>query len=94
MAASGALALLLYWPLARLALLVERLGGGVEGFPLSWYRRRSLFVMRTDAYDRFCTRLEKRFSRAETKAMMRAAGLRDITFSEEPPYWCAVGYKA
>jgi SAM-dependent methyltransferase len=93
LAISGALALAVYWPLARLARLVERLGGDPGGLPLSWYRRRALYVMRTDAYDRFCTRVEKRFTRTETEAMMRAAGLRDIRFSPGLPYWCAVGYR-
>jgi hypothetical protein len=51
------------------------------------------YTMRTDALDRFGTRLEHRLSRGETKAMMDAVGLRDIRFSESPPYWCAIGYR-
>ena len=86
-------AVLLYFPLARFARLLERLGLNVDSFPLSFYRNRSFYVMRTDALDRFGTRLEKRFTRAQIQSMMENAGLRDITFSENAPYWCAVGVK-
>jgi SAM-dependent methyltransferase len=84
-------AALVYFPLARTARLLERAGANVESFPLSFYRNRSYYVMRTDALDRFGTRLEKRFTRAEIAEMMRSAGLRDVTFSDAPPFWCAVG---
>ena len=47
--------------------------------------------MRTNALDRFGTRLEQRFTRHEIAAMMENAGLRDLRFSEAPPFWCAVG---
>jgi hypothetical protein len=49
--------------------------------------------MRTDAYDRFCTRLEKRFTRSEIEAMLTRAGFADIRFSNSEPFWCAVGLK-
>jgi SAM-dependent methyltransferase len=87
-------AALIYFPLARVARLLERGGVNVESFPLSFYRRRSYYVMRNDALDRFGTRLEKRFTRAEITSMMERAGLRDIVFSDAPPYWCAVGIAA
>jgi hypothetical protein len=50
--------------------------------------------MRTDALDRFGTRLEQRFTKAEIESMMRRAGLQNIEFSAGTPYWCAVGTKA
>ena len=50
--------------------------------------------MRTDSLDRFGTRLEQRFSRAEIAAMMADAGLEDVRFSERPPFWVACGRKA
>jgi hypothetical protein len=49
--------------------------------------------MRTDARDRFGTPLEQRFTRQEITAMMSAAGLDKVRFSELAPYWCAVGIK-
>jgi len=84
-------AALVYLPLARMARLLEKMGKNVESFPLAFYRHRDFYVMRTDALDRFGTRLEKRFKRAQIAAMMEQAGLRDIVFSERAPYWCAVG---
>jgi SAM-dependent methyltransferase len=93
-AASQLLAAVVYLPLARLARGVEAVGADVSHFPLSAYRRRSFYVMRTDALDRFGTRLEQRFSRAQIAAMMEDAELRDVTFSDSTPYWCAVGFRA
>jgi len=49
--------------------------------------------MRTDALDRFGTRLERRFTKAEMKEMMERSGLENITFSQTS-FWTAVGYKA
>jgi SAM-dependent methyltransferase len=91
---SQVLAAVVYWPLSRLARLVEHAGGSVEHFPLSVYRNRSFYVLRTDALDRFGTRLEQRFTRTAIEDMMVRAGLRDVRFSQSAPYWCAVGYKA
>ena len=88
------IAALVYWPLARTAAAAERLGLNAERFPLSFYRHLSFYVMRTDARDRFGTKIEHRFSRAEIEEMMMSAGLTDITFSPTSPFWCAVGYKA
>lgn len=83
----------IYLPLARVAKLAEQLGQDVHSFPLAEYRSRSFYVLRTDALDRFGTRLEQRFSRSEVEAMMQRAGLGEIRFSERAPYWCAVGKK-
>ncbi|MGE0030067.1 MAG: glycosyltransferase [Steroidobacteraceae bacterium] len=91
-AISQVIAGLVYWPLSRAARLAEALGMSVHSFPLSLYRHRGFYVMRTDALDRFGTRLEQRFTRAEMKSMMENAGLENVRFSEEPPYWCAVGF--
>jgi ubiquinone/menaquinone biosynthesis C-methylase UbiE len=90
---SQILAVFVYYPLARLSFLVEKLGLSVEVFPLSFYRRRSFYVMRTDALDRFGTRLERRFKASEIKKMMEDAGLDEIRISDSIPYWCAVGFK-
>lgn len=91
--ASQLIAIFAYWPLARLAKLIEMLGGNAEPIPLSAYRKLSFYTMRTDAYDRFCTRLEQRFTRTQITGMLEKAGLERIVFSEQPPYWTAVGYK-
>lgn len=93
-AVTDVLALLVYWPLARLSWFAEKLGMRVKNIPLSYYRAHSFYTMRTDSRDRFGTPLERRFTKAEISSMMGAAGLRDVRFSEAAPYWCAVGYKA
>lgn len=94
LAISQIIAVTIYWPLTRLAALVERLGFSSASLPLQFYKDHSFYVMRTDAYDRFCTQLEKRFSRIEINDMLTAAGFQNIHFSETVPYWCAVGFKA
>jgi SAM-dependent methyltransferase len=86
-------AALIYWPLARTARLLERLGLTVDTFPLSYYRNRSFYVMRNDALDKFGTRLEQRFTRAEMQAMMRRCGLERIEFNDHAPFWCGLGYR-
>lgn len=91
---TSAIAVLLYLPLAKIARLFERLGMDVQAFPLSYYRHRSIYTMRTDALDRFGTRLEKRFRREEVKALLEGAGFTQVEFSPHPPYWCAVGFRA
>jgi hypothetical protein len=90
---SQVLAVVVYVPLARLAALLESRGRNVESFPLSAYRGRSLYVMRTDALDRFGTVLEHRFTRQEVIDLMERAGLERVHVSDGAPYWCAVGFK-
>ena len=88
------LALAIYFPLARLALLFEKTGFYVEEWPLSSYRKASFYTMRTDSRDRFGTPLEKRFTKMEILEMLEKAGLENIEFSNTAPFWCAVGMKA
>jgi SAM-dependent methyltransferase len=82
-----------YLPLAKTASALEKLGLDVSAFPLSAYRHRSFYTMRTDALDRFGTQLEQRFTRAEIERMMNACGLERVAFRDGTPYWCAVGFK-
>jgi SAM-dependent methyltransferase len=93
-AASQAIAAGVYFPLARAAAFAERLGIDVSNVPLSGYRDRSFYVMRTDALDRFGTRLERRFRADEIRTLMEAAGLVNVRLSDAPPFWCAVGERA
>lgn len=87
------LAASVYYPLARGAAAAERLGASVDNWPLSAYRNRSFYSMRTDSLDRFGTRLEKRYTRDEMEALLRSAGLTDIRFCSSV-FWCAVGRRA
>jgi len=87
------IALLVYWPLARLSMVIDRFGFCTASLPLSYYRNHSLYTMKTDSRDRFGTPLEKRFTREQIRQMMERAGLKDIVFREKEPFWCAVGTK-
>lgn len=91
--ASQIIALFVYFPLSRIAKISEKLGFNVKNFPLSFYRNNSIYTLRTDALDRFGTRLEQRFSKEEIKTMMENSGLENIVFRNGEPFWCAVGYK-
>jgi SAM-dependent methyltransferase len=82
-----------YYPLEKFAAGMERRGRDVRNFPLSFYRDRSFYSMRTDALDRFGTRLEQRFTRNEIEQMMDRCGLDDVQFREAAPYWVACGRK-
>ena len=82
---------LVYFPFAKTANLLEKLGLDVNNIPLSAYRHLTFYSMRTDALDRFGTRLEQRFTKNQIQKIMEVAGLRHIVFSNDVPYWCAVG---
>jgi ubiquinone/menaquinone biosynthesis C-methylase UbiE len=88
------IALTIYWPLARTALVLDRLGILPTSWPLSAYRDRDFYVLRTDALDRFGTRLEQRFSHSKIRRMLDAAGLENIQFSNTQPFWVAIGFKS
>lgn len=90
---TNTIATLVYLPFARLAFIAEKIGLKVDNWILSSYRKTSFYTMRTDSRDRFGTPLEKRFTRSEINSMMKEAGLDNITFSENFPFWCAVGKK-
>jgi ubiquinone/menaquinone biosynthesis C-methylase UbiE len=93
-AATTVIACLVYWPIARVAALLEKIRILPRSWPLTYYRHRAFYVMRTDAFDRFCTRLEQRFTRAQIVEMLRAAGFDGIKFSGTEPYWVAVAIKS
>ena len=85
-----AIACLVYFPLARLARLIELLGFPRVAWqlPLSHYRSYSLRFMAGDAFDRFATPIEKRYSRADISAWLARYG-REATFSNHTPFWVA-----
>lgn len=87
------IAVLVYWPLARIAAVCERVGLSrlARDLPLAFYRRRSLRLMLNDSLDRFGTRVERRFRREEIAALLHGGGLADVLLSPGPPFWHGLG---
>ena len=90
---SQIIALSVYWPLSRISFVLEKFGKDVSNIPLSDYRNKPIYFLRTDALDRFGTKLEKRFTKIEIEQMLCDAGFTNIRFSSSTPYWVAVGTK-
>lgn len=90
---SQIIAVSIYLPLSRLSRILMKLGINTENMPLYAYRNSSFYTMRTDALDRFGTRLERRFSKKQIREMMEKAGLEKINFSNSIPFWLAIGTK-
>jgi ubiquinone/menaquinone biosynthesis C-methylase UbiE len=87
-------AVILYMPFVGLCRLLKLIGVPEKyrkNIPLQAYEDQSFYIIRNDSLDRFGTPLEQRFSRLEMKKMMEAAGLIEIVFSENIPYWHATG---
>ena len=90
---SQAIATFLYFPLARAARLAEKFGRRVSSFPLSHYRSLSFYTMHKDAFDRFGTKVDQRFTARQIREMMADVGLERIVMREGEPFWCAIGFK-
>ncbi len=89
------LAILVYWPLSRLAGLLHKLSlhSLAKKIPLEPYYNKPFYNLRNDSLDRFGTKLEQRFFKHEIEAMMIESGLTDIKFGEKSAFWHAVGRK-
>tara|TARA_B100000787_G_scaffold95029_1_gene70176 strand:- start:33 stop:875 length:843 start_codon:yes stop_codon:yes gene_type:complete len=83
------LALLIYYPLAKLSYVIDKFGIKTSSMPLSFYKNKSFYTMRTDSLDRFGTKLEKRFTKSEIENLLSMSGFKDIKFSEKAPFWVA-----
>ena len=83
------IALLIYFPLARVNKVLIKLGIVVKNWPLSHYSNLDYKVMRNDALDRFGTKIEYRFSKEQITEMLIYANfdLSSIKFSPNEPYW-------
>lgn len=93
---TGVIAATVYWPLARSARLLRRLGftSIAAALPLAFYSDLSFHTMRNDSLDRFGSGLEKRYTGAQVVALMSQAGLRDVRLSPGTPFWHAVGRRS
>ena len=88
------IAIFVYWPLSKIAKIVNLLGLDDFSIPLSFYKNSSFYTMRTDSLDRFGTKLEKRHTKKSIAELMRKCGLENIKFSENSPFWVAIGFKS
>ena len=79
--------------MSRISLLIENIGLPVDNLPLSYYRDKSFYTMRTDSRDRFGTPLEKRFTKEAIKSMLESENFENIYFSDHKPYWVVVANK-
>lgn len=86
------IAIFIYFPLARINLMLEKLGVSVHDIPLAAYRKLSFYTMCTDALDRFGTKVEHRYTREQVAQMMSNAGLERVVFSTKI-FWAAMGFK-
>lgn len=83
------IATLVYWPMAKLSKIMEKVGLDSKNVPLHHYKEMNFYVMRNDAYDRFGTSLEQRFTKKEISEMVGNAGfdVATLKFSEAEPFW-------
>jgi len=83
------IAAFVYLPLAMFSKLAEKIGISPRNIPLHHYRDMTFYVMRNDAYDRFGTSLEQRFTKAEISELIAKSGfeISTLNFSESEPFW-------
>lgn len=83
------IAIVIYLPLARFSLLIEKIGKSAASIPLHHYAKMPLYFLRNDALDRFGTRVERRFSQAQISELLLGAGfdVSTLHFSDSEPFW-------
>ena len=88
------IAIFIYMPFVVMARILKGIGMKVyKKIPLSYYSDKSFNIIRNDALDRFGTPLEQRFSKVEITKMMNEAGVVDLIFSDNEPFWHVLGTK-
>lgn len=89
------LAVIIYMPLVSLSRFLNWIGLTKlsDKIPLAYYKNKSWNVIKNDSLDRFGTPLEQRFSKKQIEEMMTNCGLTNIVFSQNKPYWHAIGQK-
>ena len=73
--------LIIYLPFSKLSFIFDKLNINTSKVPLSFYKDKSFYTMRTDSADRFGTILEKRFSKLQIKRNDGKENLQNIKFS-------------
>ena len=90
---SELIALTLYLPLARFCKLLNKFNIPINNIPMYQYANLSYYIMRTDALDRFGTKVEKRYSKNEIESILEDCNFEKIQFSDKPPHWCVLAIK-
>jgi SAM-dependent methyltransferase len=80
-----ALTVCVYLPLISLGYAVRPLGLESKVPLYDFYRGKTLRRIRQDVYDRFFTRIEQRFRKAEILDLLNT--FREVVVSADPPYW-------
>lgn len=89
------IAFFIYMPFIVVSRIVSFIGLKklVKHIPLSYYRDKSIRIIRNDSLDRFGTPLEQRFSKKQIIRMMNNCGLGNIVVSNNEPFWHVIGQK-
>lgn len=88
------IAILIYFPLAKLNLFLNKLVPARKiDLPLNYYKNKDFYIMYNDALDRFGTKIEKRFSKEEIRTLLIETGFKNIKFNNSMPYWTVLSYK-
>ncbi len=87
------IAIFIYFPFARISKLLKFFKLPYQNIPMWQYADLSFYIMKTDALDRFGTKVEKRYSRRQIIEILEESNFKEIKFSDAPPYWCAVAKK-
>jgi len=90
------IALIVYWPFARLSKILNSIKVNTANIPLHQYADLSLYMMKNDALDRFGTKLEKRYNQDEIVKLLLDSGFssKSIKFSTSEPFWTFVAKKS
>ena len=87
------IAIFVYFPFARISKLLKFLKLPYQNIPMWQYADLSFYIMKTDALDRFGTKVEKRYSKKQILEILENCNFKDIKFSDSPPYWCVLAKK-
>ena len=89
MVAAKIIAISIYLPLAKYSMVQMNRGKDVSNIPLHHYANKPFIMLENDALDRFGTRLEQRFNKADITEMLEEAGfdLNTLKFSMGEPFW-------
>jgi 2-polyprenyl-3-methyl-5-hydroxy-6-metoxy-1,4-benzoquinol methylase len=83
------IALIIYWPIAKMSKIATKFRLDNSNFPLHHYANFPFVFMKNDALDRFGTRIENRFGKVEIEYMLEQALFNTSTlkFSDSEPFY-------